>query len=323
MCTMSYPKKDQTVPASLRSRSDLVSHFFFTSKPYSYVCNAARGLIVCGALGLGRDVWSLVEASVCSLLLWLFFNWYSDYRQRDVGRIVPSIWLVIAPVAAALLICVPKGGGAVLFLVIYVLAIMVYPLKAVVPYVGPFGPVLRGGTIFAHFLFVFALLGPVSTISRDVVLIVFTLSLVHVARNLVGDIRDIREDKIEFPVRYGLRAALWALRLLFAISVVLSIFISKGIVTIGIPVLIQWIVIESLAAKCRAGNEHIVGYVGHRCFIITFTFCELLIAYALGVSGVLCGTLAFLALLLQVTYGLLPGKRFPKRIEILKAISAK
>lgn len=295
-----------------------IIHLFLTSKPYSYSDNVARAIMVCVVAGVGRDVGLLLNTSLASLFMWLFFNWYSDSRQRQPGRIVPSPVLVWTPVGFGALIAATYGLVPLFYLVAYSVTIMLYPMKAIRKEVGPLGPFLRSLTVVAHGLFLLSLTGSPLHLSHDIIAVFAVLFFVHAARNLVGDIRDIQDDRFELPAQYGFSISMWVVRGLLLAGILAGLYLEDGAFNIGLPVLVQWLSMEILARRFGCAQAHIAGYVGHRLFVLTFTFMEILIAHAYGADAALCWAMAGAAVLFNLTYSYLPGKRYPSISDIFR-----
>ena len=291
-------------------------HFLFTSKPYSYASNIAVGVMVCEFAGRGIHSSNIVNVAIVSILMWFFLNWYSDSIQKDSGRFVPSKLLIWSPFIVTFVMSAHQNVVAVLFLLIHGAIIMLYPLKATHHIVAPFGPLIRGMTIFTQVFFILAFIGELSSITYDFILVVLAISLLHVGRNLIGDIRDILQDRYEIPARFGFAVSLWTVRIVMTVVSCLVFFVPKGMISIGLPVAIQWISFEMLVVFISKGNENIIGYLGHRLFILTLTSACILAGFFFGLSGKICIILTALMLLLQPTYTYLPGKQFPTLQEI-------
>ncbi|MHA2283582.1 MAG: hypothetical protein ACXAC5_22295 [Promethearchaeota archaeon] len=295
-------------------------HFFLTSKPYSYSLNIAVSILVCGYAGKGVHYKHVISVSIVSILMWLFFNWYSDSSQKDRGRLVPPKLLIWSPLIITLVMSACQNILAIFFLLLHIAAIMLYPLKATRHMVGSLGPLIRGVTIFTQALFALAFIGGLPSITYDFVLMIIAISLLHVARNLIGDVRDIRQDRFEIPARFGFNVSLWIVRTVMIIISILTFFIKNGTFLIGLPLVIQWIGLEIIVLLISKENEHIIGYLAHRLFIFTVTSACILIAFFCGVSGKVCIILIALMLLLQPTYTYLPGKQFPTLQEIILSL---
>ena len=98
---------------------------------------------------------------------------------------------------------------------------------------------------------------------------------------------------------------------------VLSCFIPSGIISIGVPLTVQWIAIEVMTQMIGSNKPQIVGYLGHRLFVVAFTSSEVLVAYFLNVNSHLCLGMVALMILLHPTYGYVPGKRYPRIADLL------
>ncbi len=304
--------------------SGLLLHFFLTSRPYSYVDNMARALLVCAFAGISSNLRLVSESLVLSLLMWFFLNWSSDARQKDPGRFIPPRWLTWTPFLATLALAAAHGIFPLGMLAIYLATITAYPWKAIVPRLGVFGPALRGATIVAHALFILAYIIPPHIEASTFAVLFLTLTLVHMGKNLVGDIRDIQTDHYELPARFGFRAAFWTLRGTFAAAAAMVWFLLPAQrMTMGAPLVLQWAVMEVLTLLPTRQRPELVGYVGHRLYVLTFTTTELLLAYQFGASGAICWILAGAMVLLQMSYRYVPGKEYPRLSELVSAFSVR
>lgn len=299
-------------------------HFLLLSRPYSYGDNMARALLVCAFAGVASNLQLVSEALVLSLLLWLFLNWSSDARQKNQGRLIPPRWLVWAPMLIALPLVAYRGILPLTMLGFCMATIWVYPWKAIDPRLGIFGPVFRGVQIMAHALFILAYVEPSQIDATAFTRVLFILVILHIGRNLVGDIRDIRTDRYELPARFGYRAAFWVVRASFIVAaLVLNFLLPEQKTTIGIPLAAQWAVMETLSHLFARQHPELVGYVGHRLYVITFTVMELLLAHQFGMDAIICWAMAGAMIVLEATYRHVPGKQYPRFSELVSVIQEK
>lgn len=291
-----------------------ILHFLLISRPYSYSDNFIRGALSCALVGQGTNPRSLIIATLVSIFMWLFLNWYSESRQRDPGRRVPPTWLVWAPFALTLAICSYATPTSIPYLAIYAATIFLYPLKAMRKSFGPLGPVMRGLTIIAHCLLVISCVGEISQLSPSNSLFIATLGLYHGSRNLVGDIRDIDRDRYETPARFGLAITMWVLRGAFAMVLGLSLLYPWGFASQGLPLIVQWGALEVMAWRFGKAEARWIGYLGHVLFVVTFTVSEILMGYFLGVDPYLCLLAGLILIILLPTYRRIPGKNYSEWI---------
>jgi hypothetical protein len=313
--------RKQPISASHGRSIACLLHFFLTSRPYSFPDNVARALLVCALVGVSSNLRLVFESIVLSLTMWCFLNWSSDARQRDAGRIVPSRWLTWTPFVVTSAVVAARGITPLIMLVGYLATIIAYPWKARVPCIGVFGPVLRGATIVGHLLFILSYLGHDHVDPSRFAFLFLALTLLHVGRNLVGDIRDILTDRYELPARFGFRPALWTLRGIFAaVAVTIFFLLPAQQIAVGGPLILQWALIELLAFLWGEQRPELVGYLGHRLYVLTFTTSELLLAHQFGAPSAICLTIAGAAVLLQVFYRYVPGKKYPQLSECILAL---
>ena len=282
--------------------------YFILSKPYSAMDNATRGVLAAytamGAAAGGRDV---LRAAVLSVLMWLFFNWYSDSLQRNPGRIVPPVWLVVAPLTASAVIVGLARPSALVGLLIYVAFILAYPLKAMRRWAGPLGPVLRGFSASAQFAMVIWLFQPLFQLSRLQWLLIAVITLAQAARNLLGDIRDMKTDKFELPARSGALASYLAVLALLAVAIVV-LAVPLGWPTEIYPFVLQFVATLALALWLGRRGVPAAAYILHMLFVLTLTVLQLNLAMRLGFPPAFVLPTALAAVAGLVTYPLLPRR---------------
>jgi hypothetical protein len=246
-----------------------------------------------------------------ALAMWLFFNWQSDRIQKDPGRVVPPLLLILLPLAMALIIGYAASGVYGIAGVLgHVFTVQLYSLKARQPILGPFGPLLRGVTVIGQFLRVCGLVALWPNPLALYALAVFAGW--HVTRNLIGDVRDVRTDRYELPVRFGVATASWVVRVgnaMVALILVESPLPGRtaALVTLGAT----WLAVEALQFRFRGEEAYKWGYFGHRLVVCTSVALHLSIAIPFGLSRAWVILLILLTMVLQPTYFYLPGKRFP------------
>lgn len=295
-----------------------IYQYILLTRPYSYVCNVARGILVCGVMGLATDLRALWVSAITSLLMWVFLNWTSDARQKDEGRIIPPLSLQLLPMVATLMITVSFSHYALFFFFLFVLTIYIYPMKAVHPNIGLLGPLFRGFTILAHFLYTIYLISPEKGVTKESIPIIAAFTILHIVRNLIGDVRDVQKDRYEFPKKFGIKSSLWVIRFMFILSMMPILMISDGIILLGYPTLLLWGLYEFLTAAYGSEYAFMAGYVGHRVFVVLFTLMEVAIAHAYGVNPAVCLVMIILTVVLNLFYTMTPGKSYPK-LSVLRS----
>jgi hypothetical protein len=248
--------------------------------------------------------------------MWLFLNWFSEAIQKDPSRIIPRPAVVWTPFFLSLLLCAREGTGAVVFLIVFTLTIAAYPWKAKSPVLGPLGPILRGITILTHALLIIAYVDGFRRLSCDAMYVVGFLALLHVARNLVGDIRDMEKDQYELPARFGFRVSYNVVRVILGSSLVVAWFTNVFYPALVVPLIVQWLGLEFLAVAYRGNNTHLVGYVGHRLFVITYTCAQIGVCKSVGIAPSTCWVLSAILVCLQLSYRHTPGKTYPAWKEV-------
>jgi len=296
---------------------NIINHFFLTSKPYSYAGEISRGILFTLILLPPNFDSSIIISACISLLMWLYFNWQSDYIQRNKGRLKPPRTLFLIPfVISALLAYYLNTFMGFLGIVIYALSIILYSYKAKYKLIGLFGPILRllnGLAFFIALSLIFNL-----SITGQAFLTAFVVSFFLAIRNLVGDVRDINTDKYEFPARYGAKPSANLIRFSLLFLIIISIISgTKNINLYAISfVILSWIIFEILILKLNYERADLWGYLFHRTLIISVTIFHLLLITTYLNDFRIYLFIIVLLLITQPFYFYLPSKSFKKLKEI-------
>jgi len=253
-----------------------------------------------------------ISSAVLSLLMWLYFNWQSDWIQKDPGRIIPPLFLWISPLIIAILLCFLRGGGSgIIGVFIYSLTIILYSLKAKHKRLGTFGPLFRAISIFGQLAMIAFYFNQVPDIK--LIIIVIFIAIYMGIRNLIGDIRDIRTDKWEIPAMFGSKVSLVILRVGFLTIFSMTFFLEPKNISIisTIFVIISWCALEILAARFKESDFYLFGYWMHKFLIITISSYFVVMANFMGLSNSGTSILFLILILFQPFYKLLPGKNYP------------
>lgn len=295
----------------------LIKHFFLTSKPYSYAGEISRGVLFALIL-LPSNLDSVIIISACiSLLMWLYFNWQSDYIQRDRGRLQPPLMLFLFPfiIVSSIAYYLNEFSG-LLGIVIYAISIILYSYKTKNKLLGLLGPILRllnGLAFFVSLSLIFNL-----TVTSEALVIAFVVSFFLAIRNFVGDVRDINTDKYEFPARFGAKLSANIIRFSLMFLIIISIITQSKIINFYsiLIVILSWITFELLILKFIYEKPDLWGYLFHRVLIISVTLFQLLlITMYLDDFRIYLFIIALL-FITQPFYFYLPSKSFKKLKEL-------
>jgi hypothetical protein len=250
--------------------------------------------------------------------MWLYFNWQSDRIQLDPGRIRPPLTIIVVPALVGAGIGFWGGGvWGILGVLIYAATIRTYALKARSPFWGPLGPLLRMINGFGQFFMVCGLSKTFP--DQNSFIIAFALSIWLGARNLVGDVRDIRTDVYELPVRFGAKITQWIIRFGFVITgTMIGAAVSsasKSMLPILLIVVITFTMMEKLYAIYKK-EPYKWGYAGHRVMVIATVALHLAVAVYYGLPWIWVLGMALLTITLHYCYSFLPGKNFPNLREL-------
>ena len=286
-------------------------NFLLTSRPYSWVGEIARGIFLGLYIHPSAPLGTAVFSATISLLMWLYFNWQIDWIQKDPGRISPHILLCYCPLFVTLILCFINANltGTVGILV-YVVTILLYAVKAKYKRMGILGPLFRIGTIFGQFAMICFAFHYIP--DNSLILIVLVIAMFKGIRNLIGDIRDINTDKWEIPARYGINVSMGIIRLTIFSMVILSLFIQQLsiLATSLLFFTISGAVLELFFWKFK-NNAASFGYLAHRFLVISISVYLIVLTTFVGVPYPFAFLFIFLLVALQISYNLIPGKSYP------------
>lgn len=296
---------------------DIIWHFFLTTRPYSYAGEIARGIffgLLLNPLACQQQ-YTIMVSSILTLLMWIYFNWQSDWIQKDEGRLPPSYWLCFSPIVFSAMLCIYyEQLTGVAGIGVYMCFILLYSQKKHHQYLGLLSPILRMATIYGHFFMLCMFFN--ITPNKEMLIIVSFIALLKGIRNFIGDIRDINKDKWEIPARYGIDISV----IVYRVSFIVLIFISQAInnrdysyvfMTLAI---ICWGTLEVIFKIFNGIKIHLFGYYGHQSLIVIISiFLSLLASSSIPSersSLTLFSTLLILLASTQFLYKKNPGKNY-------------
>ncbi len=289
-----------------------IIHFLGTSRPYSYMSEISRGLIFGVLLSSEVENKTLWGVAILSFLMWVYFNWQSDWIQGDKGRLKPSYWLCYAPFILSIMCCLYFGAFyGVLGVCFYAITILLYSLKANNKVLSKLAILLRILSVFGHLVMIMSFIGYQP--KQNYLNLLAVIVLLKGISNFVGDIRDVRTDKWEFPVQYGTVYSFYFLRILFFTTLLLGCFINEEVLSIYSLVVVfsQWIIFEFLVKK-YSDKAYIVGYIEHRFLIFSTSVYQLLLLFHFNFSLSSILLLVILLIITQFSYVTTPGKNYKK-----------
>lgn len=292
--------------------SNRILHFFLTSRPYSYINEVSRGIIFGLLIYPIINQNGIVEIGVLSMLVWVYFNWQSDWIQKDKGRLRPTVLLCYSPLILTISYCLySKHFFGILGVIIYVFTILLYSLKANNRFLGKYAFLLRMFSVSGHLMMIVFFLEQIP--QKESVGLIFVLTLIKGISNFVGDIRDVRTDKYEFPAKYGIPLSYKLLRFLFIISLLFSFIINQQVVFVCTfsVLIIQWGIFEVLTKKYPK-SPYIVGYIYHRFLVLTTSIYQTLLLLYFGVNLYFVFILIIVMVITQFSYIKIPGKNYEK-----------
>ena len=287
-----------------------LGHLYRLTRPYSWVCSTAVAVAAWLLSGGGPRMPVLLIPLSLSALLWVGLNWLSESIQRDAGRVPPPTVLLAVVLTASLALAAVQSGSACVWVLVHYLFVLAYARKKHSATVGAVSYLLRGGTVFAACASVGAAAHGAWFPQGDAFWFIASQSLAHAARNLVGDIRDMKTDRYELPVTHGAK---------FAVVVAVACLVAAGCAALKLRVLafdttlfivalllgVLWL----MPYGKRLGYD-IAGRRLHHLMVFLFSAFTLWCSYRLGVWWGWVSIGSGLLIALHMTYYDNPGKGF-------------
>jgi len=180
----------------------LLSSIFLT-RPYSWIHSFLIGVLA-AVIASQVNAFSFIMAGFESVLLYILLCSILETKHKEVGRpLLPRLTLLVVFVVSLLIalqteLSIAFYGG-------FVILSYLYSLKKIEGF-GLFSFVARGLMVITQFFVIFFIFN--AQLSILPVVFALALALLMSARNLIGDIRDIKTDKTTFPAVFGKRASL-------------------------------------------------------------------------------------------------------------------
>jgi hypothetical protein len=244
----------------------------------------------------------VILAGLLGTGLWVGLNWLSDYAQKDEGRPVPPRWLLGCIILLCLVGGFSYGPASGAWVVIHFMLVWCYAKKKTVPVAARFSNLLRAGTVFALCAALTSAASGGFWPQGEAFWFSLVQAATHGARNLMGDIRDIRRDKYEIPARFGAG---------FALCVCVPYIVAAGFATLPLSairlpmqclVLLLLVLLVVLWLWGRRIGYHKAGWAVHCAVVLCFTGINLWTLVVLDVHTFEHYFLIFLAALLHLTY---------------------
>lgn len=279
----------------------------WSAKLYSLGLNAAIALFAAASVGKGLDVRIVSTVILASWLMWLFFNWCSDLvqRERQKPRVSPMV-LALLVVATAMLRPAP---WPLFLLAMYVASIYLYGFKSRVSVLGPIGPVFRAATVVIECLWLASIASAPSFPFASITGGLLFVAVLNARRNYIGDIRDCETDRCELPARISPGLSI-------LVSTIFSLIL-VGIVAVFLPTQMVLLVVCVEVASQGLLWSHLSkpafgAFACHRSLIIADSALIAVLAMEYGASAAAVIFCVAAAVVLNWTYVLVPGKKYPR-----------
>ncbi|MFB3894870.1 MAG: hypothetical protein ACE14V_01055 [bacterium] len=298
------------------TNSSVLFNYLLLTRPYSWIDIIFTGILAYSVstsevLTFGKSIWI---GTIC-LLLWAALNWYSERIQKDEGRIQPGLRALGVVFAGSLILITIQNPLALIIYFIHTIFIIVYPYKKTKKYLGRVGFLLRGIHTLSLFFLIAILFKSYNELIFNTRFLMFGVSLflIQSSRSLIADIRDVNNDKYEFPARYGAIISFIFAAVLFVIP--LFFLPIKAFISF-LP-----LVITSMIFLCIFRNNlSVAAYFIHRVFIFNFAIFKMVISFNINNTTLLLIILTTITGLLNITYLMVPR---PSNTQVLELFNSK
>lgn len=197
------------MPAVLQPLFAGIRGYLIMARPYSF---AEQVMLVLAAKAVAKGSFWPFEAAdlllaTALLLLWLGFCWNLEatHRHENRPRVSPSIAFAALFSGYALLAALSPAAAP--YGAAYIAGALLYSQKEGSSYfLGAFSFVARGASHAAAFMAAMLFFSPVISVTSAVLGLAVGVAIA--ARNLVGDLRDVKHDEKTFPVVFGTSTAI-------------------------------------------------------------------------------------------------------------------
>lgn len=277
----------------------MISKKLILTRPYSFAFVASIGLIA--NLIMNNELLINFELAIdiaVPLLIWSAILLFVEMRHKQQYR--PKITyahFLLAFIPLILLMAI-REPLSIVFLIIGLPLAYLYSLKSI------FSFVFRGMKEVLIFLIVMMFyLHEFNSLFSEIVnlwQLILIIYLLPTSRNLIGDMRDIKEDKHTFARKIGEK-----------VTLLLSGFLLIILVYLAPSVFVAFPVVICLAIMLLSKNNYFL----HKMFIVSstaffFNYIFYILSYHLFISNFM-----FLGFLLMVSYDYMPRKINIKYLE--------
>ncbi|EKE20276.1 MAG: hypothetical protein ACD_8C00028G0001 [uncultured bacterium] len=282
-------------------------HYFLNARPYSWIDLVMLGYLakfsITKTLSFSISDSPLLAGLLC---LWLFFNFILEKKHAYDYRGSIAFLPAMAPLLIATTIGFLKNPSTILPVLISTILIAIYLQKNMHALLGNFACIVRG--LIESSYFIFAVLFFSKTISLSSIVLSVVIFLVFIARSLIGDIRDIKHNKIAnkktFPVTFGIAKSIAVISLLLITTGIL-IVAYFGQPQIATPLLL--LCVGFLFTKN--------GFILHQLSILTTSFFFISLIALMTNQNIFFFNLIFLGIWMNmIFYPLLERKSNPRFI---------
>ncbi len=227
--------------------------------------------------------------------VWGTMVYLNETLKTENGRPKIPFWVPIVFFAVAIIISLFRNFYAIPLILTALISTILYWLKSIKWIGSPFVFIFRGVTeimIFASILLFYNV-----PLTDTIFTFAAIILLVTNSRNLVGDIRDLRFDKYTFPATFGETAS----RLVVMLFILIAIWLTSSL-AVAFPLIVLILLILIIEN----------GYDLHKIYVTTSIFYFLNLASSTLHSETLFLNLAYIGILLNQTYRMVPRKSNPK-----------
>ncbi len=239
-----------------------LKNYFLLLRPYSLV-DLFLVFFLSQFVALNTITYGIKDffVSLSFFTFWAFLTFSSEAKHKHPYREPVNTWFPYLFLIIPIIVSMIYRPLDLVFVFLIMISAISYINKNVPGILALLSFISRG--VYQSFLFLFGFFLYTGGINLQSILVAAIIFSISAARNLIGDIRDIKFDEHTFAVKRGARASYWVAILSYVLGAGIGFYLFKNVVLLY-PFLLQILVIIFFRKA----------YTLHRC---SLTFASFLI----------------------------------------------
>lgn len=214
-----------------------LKNYFLLLRPYSLV-DLFLIFFLSQFVALNTITYGIKDflVSLSFFAFWVFLTFSSEAKHKHPYREQIKIWFPYLFLIVPIIVSMIYRPSAVVSVVLIMISALSYINKNVPGILALLSFISRG--VYQSFLFLFGIFFYTGGINLKSILVAAIIFLIYTARNLIGDIRDIKFDEHTFAVKRGARASYWVAILSYVLGAGIVFYLFRNAILLY-PFLLQ------------------------------------------------------------------------------------